>query len=136
MAATFVYEYGRPDHLETLAPIINAYLFGLFTNDVALDVDTVFADLTLATFTGSTPVACTFGTISRDANDRAIRQGDPITWTWTGGAAETCYGFVVLDGSGTKLYFAQRFAAPRTMAASGDEISIIPRVLLGDLAPP
>lgn len=45
-----------------------------------------------------------------------------------GATSNTIYGYYVTDGSNTKLYWAEKFAASKSMAAPADIIQLIPRL--------
>lgn len=112
------------------------WYFGLFQNDLTPDEDTELADVVEATFPGYANFLGTWAGVTFDGLGRAIDTAAPITWSCDGGGApQSIYGFFVFFAA-SQLMFIQRFAAPRSMTLAGDEITIVPTILCGNLAPP
>lgn len=136
VAAIFVHD-GKLTVITELAEYIDDELrFHLCKNDLTPDENTDLADVVEADFAGYTPFNTTWGSVLFDSAGRATRTGIVITWNcFGGGVTNVIFGFYVTN-NGVALQFIHRFAAPRSMAVAGDEISILPTILVGNLAPP
>ena len=104
----------------------------LFANDLTPDQDTVYADLTLATFTGYSPV-----TIDRASWTSPVIDADhavstwnttPIVWLVSGGS-ETIYGYAVVTPTSPIILWCERFATPIPVTAGG-ALALLPRFTL------
>lgn len=111
----------------------SANKLALYTNNVALNLDMVLGDFTLATFTGSTPLSLGTGVQPTfiDAGDGqyTMMLKDPaggIVWncTVTPGSPETCYGVIVTDNAGATLLGASAFDTPQIVSASGQSVVV------------
>ena len=88
--------------------------FRLFSNDLQPDHDTVVADFTEANFTGYS-----FRALQRtgwlpasqlSVQQARIQYGTDLTWTPA--SNQTVYGYYVTNQAGTRVLWANRFAAP------------------------
>jgi hypothetical protein len=98
--------------------------FRLFSNDIQPDQDTLVGDFVEANFAGYS-----FRSLHRTgwlpASQHSVQQariqyGTDLTWTPAGN--QTIYGYYVTNQPGTKVLWAHRFAAPRSIQ-SGVEFS-------------
>ena len=112
---------------------ITAMNVHLFTNDVTPSLDMLLADLTEATFTGSTAIGAGTGTqpSNYDASDGLLTiwikepaGGFLWTCTVTPVAAQTVFGFYLTDNANAVLYAAQRLLQPVTISMAGQVIDI------------
>lgn len=104
----------------------------LFVNDVNPLEGAVIGDFTLATFTGSTPIALgTFGEVYASADGGAESVAPLMQWDWDAGDAETVYGIVIKSAAvGTPLLGYARLENAREMNNTADSLVIIPRFKL------
>lgn len=91
------------------------------------------ADVTLADFTGSTPIAGVAGTqlVGNDpaTGEQVITIKSPAGgWRWESTATlnlpQTIYGFVLTDSGGSNLLASQLLPTPITINESGQEIDL------------
>jgi len=97
-------------------------------------LDLVIGDLTLATFTGSTPKNA--GTGAQQVFDNPLAAGQRVVqilepaggWTWICTAdptpAETVYGWVLTDNTNADVYGSELLAAPVTIGSAGQGITV------------
>lgn len=95
----------------------------LYINNLAPAATNVFADFTLATFTGSTPKTLTPASWSSPTiiTNRAVSDydvGTPLNWKNTG-SVQTVYGYIVYNTSSIG-YWAELFGASRTLNFNED----------------
>lgn len=128
----------------SLAPAADANKIALIASDFVLDETLVIGDLTLATFTGSTPLLGAIGTqlagVDPLTGEQIITIKEPAggyRWECTAapGAPETIYGFALVDNAGTGLLAVELLPEPITIAAVGDQIDIGNATLRMVLAP-
>lgn len=100
------------------------YSCRLFQNNVTVADASTLADFTVATFTGYANVAVarsTFPTPSIvGAVARTISSVIP-TFTCTGGASQTVYGWILVGVTSGKVIAGQNFAVPRVMSPGATE---------------
>lgn len=117
----------------TLAPATDANKVALIASPFTPSENLVIGDLTLATFTGSTPLAGATGTqqvgVNPATGDQIITIKDPAGgYRWecsaTPTAPETIYGFALMDNAGAVLLAVEAFDTPITISASGEEINL------------
>jgi len=99
--------------------------FGLFTNDVTPDRDTVMADLTLAAWAGYTSVPLTGGDFpnSNIIGHQARIWGPGEPFNNFSGVDQVAYGYYLSDNSETMLFVVSRFDdAPVTIPDGGQLI--------------
>lgn len=117
----------------TFAPAADENTIALIIEDFALDESLVAADLTLATFTGSTPLDQGLGTqlvgIDPLTGEQIITLEAPAPgWRWecTADPAEpqTVFGYGWFNDDQTILLGAAKLPLPIQIAASGDEINL------------
>jgi len=117
----------------TLAPAVNANKIALIANDFNLNELLEVADLTLADFDGSAPIAGATGTqlagIDPLTGEQIVTVKEPIGgWRWemTGLTVptQTIFGYALLKSDLSVLYGAQRLPAPITLQAIGEQIDI------------
>jgi hypothetical protein len=117
----------------TLAPAVSANKIALVKAAFALNENLVAGDLTLATFTGSTPKAGATG--AQQAGQDPVTFEQKITvlapaggyrWECTAapGTPETIYGYALLDSTLATLLGAAVFDTPVPIAAVGDFIDL------------
>lgn len=116
----------------TLAPVA-ANKIALIIANFALDEDLVVGDLTLATFTGSTPKAGAAGAqqvgIDPLTGDQVITNLTPAGgWRWectaAPGAPQTVFGFALLDATLADLLGAALLATPVVITDVGDFVDL------------
>lgn len=116
----------------TLAPVA-ANKIALIAANFALNENLVVGDLTLATFTGSTPKAGAAGAqqvgIDPLTGDQVITNLTPAGgWRWectvAPGAPETIYGFALLDATLADLLGAALLDNPITITSVGDFVDL------------
>jgi len=95
--------------------------------------DLAFADITLADFTGSTPLAFGTGTQQAgndpDTGDQRVTMKDPaggLRWETTAltNLPQTIYGFALLDNAGTVLLATELLPVPLALTEVGQEVTI------------
>lgn len=118
--------------IPTLAPAA-ANKIALVANNFVLDENLVLTDFTLASFTGSTPLAGTAGAqdvgIDPTTQDQVITNIAPAGgWRWecTGAPAvpETIYGYVLLDNAAAVVLAMALLPTPVSIANVGDFIDL------------
>lgn len=106
----------------------------------ALSLETI-GDLTLATFTGSTPKNCGTGAqqVFTDAGTgkltlQLLEPAGGFTWecTVTPGAPETVYGFVVTDTADAVIHGSELLPAPLTISEAGQAV-VVPNIRMAFL---
>lgn len=116
----------------TLAPVAGNKI-ALYTNNGTPSENSVLADFTLATFTGSTPKEATPGTQPEGyvptTGDSKIDISPPVggfrfECTAAPTPPQTVYGYIMTDNAGAVYLAGQRFPAPITIANVGDAIEI------------
>jgi len=116
-----------------IAPPTNANEMALIAAPFTPDENLVIGDLTLATFTGSTPISCVAGTqesgIDPITGQQVVTIKPPaggFRWACTAGTGlpQTIYGFALLSHSGAALVAMQAFDTPITITDVGDQIDI------------
>lgn len=117
----------------TLAPAALANVIALVMNEIAPGEALTFADLVLATFDGSTPIAVGVGTQSTAENPftgaEVISLKQPVggfRWETTGvtNLPQTIYGFALLNDAVDTLLAADLLDAPITLTAVDQLIDI------------
>ena len=88
---------------------------------------TGYGAITLATASWNAGVAGT-GTGTALANKASIDYAQQAFTMGVPGTTNTVYGYFVTDNAGTTLLGSERFAAPQSMALSGDSIKITPKL--------
>jgi len=116
----------------TLAPVA-ANKIALIAAPIAIQESLAIGDLTLATFTGSTPKSGVAGAQQSGINPLTGQQ--VITnlvpaggWRWectaAPGAPEVIYGFALIDDAGAVLLGGQLLTVPVTIQAVGDFVDL------------
>jgi len=117
----------------TLAPPVNANEVALIAADFTPTEDLVIGDLTLATFTGSTPKNAGVGTqgVGNDpaTGNQVITILDPAGgWRWectvAPGAPETIFGIALTTDTGAALLGTQKLPTPIVIVAVGDQVLV------------
>jgi hypothetical protein len=117
----------------TLAPPANANVVALIKANFAPTENLVIGDLTLADFTGSTPLACGLGTqpagVDPITGDQVIDLKDPVGgWRWettnTANLPQTIYGYALATDSLVALLAVQLLPTPITLQAAGEAINL------------
>lgn len=100
----------------------------LFQNNITPGNSTTFADLTEATFSGYARVTPSWGAIATGGDGRAAMVAAAANFTHNGGVVTNLvYGWAWIDSAVgvEKLIAADRVpSAPKTMAVSGDSITV------------
>jgi hypothetical protein len=116
----------------TLAPVAGNKI-ALYTTNVSPSENSVLADFTLATFTGSTPKVATPGTQPAGyvpgTGDSRINISPPVggfRFECTGAPtpSQTIYGFIMTDNAGAVYLAGQRFTNPIVIVNVGDTIDL------------
>lgn len=106
-------------------PGLEGLSIDLYTNDYTPVDGSSSANFTLATFTGYAQellARTDFGAPSIVADVAEIVSAVVPTFTCTGGASQTCYGWVAHSTTSGKVMAAQRFDAARVMSAGSVEL--------------
>lgn len=115
----------------TLAPAANANKMALLTGDFDEGESLTFADLSFATFTGSTPILAGTGTqpegFDPNSDDSVIdikRPAGGFRWECTAAPAtpEVITGYALIDNGATTLWAAKKFDTPITITSVGQII--------------
>jgi len=118
---------------DTLAPAADGNLIALIQNDFTSTPNTILADLTLADFTGATPLEAGTGTqqtfIDPTTSTRILQVLEPAGgWHWqatnTTNLPQTIYGYALTSNDGLTLFATERFTTPVTLTGVGDAIDI------------
>jgi len=117
----------------TLAPAADANVIALVMNEIAPGEALTFADLVLATFDGSTPIAVGLGTQPTGENPftaaEVISLKQPVggfRWETTGvtNLPQTIYGYVLLNDALDTLLASDLLDTPVTLTAVDQVIDI------------
>lgn len=111
-----------------VAPMLKVVLFA---NDVTITAATVYADMTLATFSGYAAVTPTWGAPATDANGKAWSQGSACLFQGSGGGVtNSIYGYALVSQDVSlvnRIVMIEKIAGgPKTMGASGSIIVVAP----------
>lgn len=104
----------------------------LFKNNLTPNQSTVYADLTLATFGGYSPVTLSRSTWTSAviSADKAVSTYDTTPQIWlVSSGSETIYGYAIVTPSSPVIRYVERFASPIAVSAGGI-IGVLPRVTL------
>jgi hypothetical protein len=103
---------------------IEDFWIELFQNDVTVNDLSILGDFTAASFDGYDRIAQT----RSDFNTSEAELGYAITqnlaspsWTCTGGAPQTVYGWIMYGQTTNIVYAGQNFDAPRVMSPGAKE---------------
>lgn len=116
----------------TFAPVA-ANKIALVVNNFVPDENLVLGDFTLASFNGSTPKAGAAGAqqvgIDPATQDQVITNLAPAGgWRWecavAPGAAETIYGYILVDNAGATVLGMEKLTTPVVIANVGDYIDL------------
>jgi hypothetical protein len=121
--ATIEIGSGGPFHTPKIA---------LYTNDVYPSKGAILEDFTTTDFAGLTNLqAVTWGTPWVNDNGQAELLGARVDWLTTEAPVDTitAYGYVLTNSAGDTLLLAERFATPLSFQRSGQQESIIPRLV-------
>jgi len=122
----------------TLAPATDENTMCLIMANFNPTESSVVADLTLATFDGSTPIDCETGTqpegLDPVSSAAIITIAPPIGgWRWetTGitNLPQTIYGRALMNDDQTELYALEKFATPIVLTAINQVINLPPATL-------
>lgn len=129
MAANLILEGDTPDN--------QGWLFGtsiaLFTNDLVPTPITAYADLTLPTWTGYSPVALTWTGPYLTVVNEGLLTAQLVTFSPTATPAEAVnvYGYgIFLPGSPNVLYALEKWTTPQIVTADESVVRFVPQVLL------
>lgn len=116
---------GAIEQLGDLKALEASYKIRLFKNNFAPVVGSVAADFTVCDFSGYAQVALVDGAIAINGAGKAEMTAAAAVFSHNGGAtANTVYGWYIIDTVTNKVRWASLFAAPRTMGAAGDSITV------------
>lgn len=104
----------------------------LYTNDYTPLATSTVASFTEATFTGYADVTlsrATWGAPSTVSGKASSTYGTDPTFTCSGGASQTCYGYYVTTVDDATLLWAERFDTSRTIA-SGETLTVVVKATL------
>lgn len=107
------------------------YILKLFRTPMTVDQDTETTDFTVATFTNYSHQTLTRANWSNAAvvsNKAQAQYSNQMSWT-CGATGDTVYGYWVEGATSGTTLWAERFAAPRTLA-NGDILNLTPRFAL------
>lgn len=114
---------------DQLAYIVKATISGvdpwqimLFQNDITPDQDTVYADLTEATFDGYSRYTLTRSEWQSPTivADKAVSTYGTVPLVWIAASAgETIYGYALVTQTSPVIRAIQRFGSPPTLAVDG-----------------
>lgn len=91
----------------------------------ALSQDTVYADFTIANFSGYADVTPAMGAASTVSHKGKIVDGSVRNFTHNGGGtSNTVLGYYVVDTGTSKVLWAEAFSSSQSMANNGDNIAI------------
>lgn len=96
----------------------------LFQSDTLVEDESVLADFTLATFGGYVRIEQTralFNSAVEEATYAITGNLATPSWTCTGGAPQTVYGWIMHGQDTGGIYAGQNFDAPRVMSAGAVE---------------
>lgn len=97
----------------------------LYKNNYTPVDASVLGSFTEADFSGYSAAVPSMGTQAEVANKCQVVDAMPRNFTHNGGGtSNTVYGYYVTKDVGPDLLWAERFSAPVSMAASGDNIQI------------
>jgi len=117
----------------TLAPAANAIYVALVMNNIAPSETIVFADVTMATFDGSTELAVELNAqpegFDPATTDSVIDLKAPVggfRWAVTGltNLPQTIYGYVLLNHAKDTVWASQLLETPQTLNVVGDRIDL------------
>lgn len=104
----------------------------LFKNNVALSPDMVVGAFEEADFAGyAVPTEVVWGTPYIDDDNNAVMVGDQKTFVATGDTpVNTIYGYYITTTAGV-LKYAERLETPVVIAATGEGLTVVPKITLG-----
>lgn len=117
----------------TLLATAEVLTIALVINDFAPTKDIVLVDLTLATFTGSTPKVVTTGNQTVLYDSETARRGvllkEPVggfnfVCTSAPGAPETVFGWALLFDAGSSVWAVNKLETPVVITSAGDFVGI------------
>lgn len=115
------------DYLTGVAAPFTGWLLALWTNDLTPDQNTVWADLTEATFDGyARTAAVDFEAAGLDVLDAAVAPAsDNYYFLCTGTTTlEVVYGWALIDPAGPTIKLIKRLAEPVAINRSGDYVLV------------
>lgn len=109
---------------------------GLFQNDWEPAETDDWGDVEAASFTGYSEQALEDWIAAFLNGDNVAESYNPtLTWTLTGGAAQTIYGIYVRTPADVLLYAERNPDGPVTLSLPGDPYSYTPKFKLREIAP-
>jgi hypothetical protein len=99
----------------------------LFQNNITITDATVYANLTLATFSGYASVTPSWGTPAIDGSGKASMTATAVVFAHNGGGtANTIYGWAWIndDAITKKIVSAKLLTTPKSMSVSGDSLTV------------
>lgn len=114
--------------------------FVLFSGDEDITVDSVYADFTLADFSGYSGQTVTLGSQFFNGDGYWERDFAPVTFTHDGGGTgNSIYGWLLVHDAGSggaKVVAGQNFDPARDMSSLGNEIVIALNAIFLQCDPP
>jgi len=110
-------------------------LVRLYTNNYTPVWTSTIANFTEATFSGYAGILNgTWNPAFFNGVDVPQINRNTLTWTFTGGASQSIYGWYIKDQTNTFLYCAARFdPAPQVLTNPGDTVVITPSITMDSL---
>lgn len=129
MVSTQVLRKAALDRLKAVGAELAAPLLLLFQNEIAINANTVFADLTEADFDGyARPAALAFGASFQGATDDWEINAPSVQFVASGGTTpNTIYGWAIVTAAGDTLLLAERLPVPVPVIATNDGLTVQPR---------
>lgn len=125
MAATIPTE-GRLEWDKYARDVQSSWRVMLFSNNVAISSATVYSDMAEATYSGYARQTPSFGALALNGASAASMVAGALTFSHNGGGtSNTIYGWALIDSVDNKVLAIDNVpSAPKTMAASGDTITV------------
>lgn len=122
------------NRLTVMGGILNAATLILITGPTSISKDTVFADVTEATFDGYAAVAAQAFSPAYVAPGGAIQISAPsVLFTDTGNVTpNTVTGWALVDAGKTTLYYVEKFDTSIVMDGTGEGFLVQPVIKYGD----
>lgn len=100
----------------------------LFQNNFTPSPNMVVGDLVECTFTGyAASTVIVWNPVGDDDTGNALVIGDQKLFAATGSAiGNMAFGYYVTDAAGTVVYWAERFATPKSFDSAGDQLAVVP----------
>lgn len=129
---------GRLDWLNIMVALLGTNIkVRLFTAPTTNVKTNILSSYTAATFAGYADQSPAFAAATLDANGNGQAVAPALTFTSSGPTpANTIYGYLIYDGTSSKVWYSDLFTAPITINATGQSITVTPTMYFGDCVPP